>query len=234
MRLGSQMPLPTQRETLVHFFEQVQKPFSTIFRMRKPEGNEFSIEEERSGNSYRWVSVEPTRLTAGHVNPVDVAAALKLHQWILEVAPYDLGVRPIEIDYLDILFGFDLNFSGNHDEIIAESLFPGSPMACLLDLPGGRAIDFQPTATVAISDDLRLQARIDVVTRTNTFQVRNGEFNDEAISVYLIIRRFWGDRPKTSLAEMVPELAAHAEQLATSHVLPNIVRPIGSAIASRS
>jgi hypothetical protein len=37
-----------------------------------------------------------------------------------------------------------------------------------------------------------------------------------------------------SLKEMMHELSARAEQLAHSHVLPRIVRPIRSAIASRS
>jgi len=41
-----------------------------------------------------------------------------------------------------------------------------------------------------------MQARIDVVTRTNSYQVRTGDYSEDAISVYLIIRRYWGDRPR--------------------------------------
>ena len=54
------------------------------------------------------------------------------------MAPHHLGLSPIEIDYLDVLFGFDLSFGGNHDEIIAESLFPESPLTCLLDEEGAQ------------------------------------------------------------------------------------------------
>ena len=71
-----------------------------------------------------------------------------------------------------------------------------SPLTCLTEEKGAKAVDFQPTVTVALSDDCRLQARIDVVTRTNSYQVRTGDYSDDVISVYLILRRYWGDRPR--------------------------------------
>lgn len=238
MRLGSQLPLPTQRETVLHFFEQLQKANPTLTRFRRGggEGQELSIEEERSASnpSYRWVNLEASRISSGHVNPTDVESALKLHAHVLEIAPYALGLSNVEIDYVDLLFGFDNDFAGNHDEIVAESLFDGSPLASLLELDGTRAVDFQPSTTIALSDDLRLQARIDIVTRSNSYQVRTGDFNEEPISVYLIIRRYWGDRPKTSAADMLRTLSERAQELAHSHVIPRIVRPIRAAIEARS
>ena len=88
--------------------------------------------------------------------------------------------------------------------------------------------------TVALSDDCRLQARIDIVTRTNSYQVRTGDYSDEVISVYLIIRRYWGDRPKESMGTLFTEMAERADQLCTQHIVPRVLRPISSAIASRS
>jgi hypothetical protein len=99
---------------------------------------------------------------------------------------------------------------------------------------GIRAVDFQPTVTFALSDDCRLQARLDVVTRTNSYQVRTGDYSDEAISVYLIVRRYWGDGPKVELPEMFDNLVERAQGLCESHVLPRILRPLSAAIASRS
>src|SRR5439155_20742786 len=163
MRLGSQLNLPHHRETLLHFFERIQKQFPAMTRFRKSDNGEFNIEEDRNGDSYRWCSIETKRLSGGHVNPPSVAEALKLHTLLLEQAPYQLGISPIEIDYLDILFGFDLAFSGNHDEIIADSLLAESPLTCLAEESGAKAVDFQPTVTVALTDDCRLQARIDIV-----------------------------------------------------------------------
>jgi hypothetical protein len=234
MRLGSQMPLPHQRESVLHFFEQVQKAFPNMTRFRKADNGELNLEEDRGQQSYRWMSLEARRLSSGHVNPTSVAQAMEVHKFLLELAPYQLGISAVEIDYLDVLFGFDLEFSGNHDEIIAESLFADSPLTCLNEEEGARAVDFQPTVTVALSDDCRLQARIDVITRTNSYQVRTGDYSDDVISVYLFVRRFWGDRPRLPMERLVMELAERADALCTKYVVPRVIKPISAAIASRS
>jgi hypothetical protein len=234
MRLGSQMNLPHNRETVLHFFERIQKEFPGLSRFRKSENGEFNLEEDRGNDTYRWMSLETRRLSCGHVNPESVESALKLHRLMLEQAPYQLGISNVEIDYMDVLFGFDLSFSGNHDEIIAESLYPDSPLTCLTEEAGAKAVDFQPSVTVALSDDCRLQARIDVVTRTNSYQVRTGDYADDCISVYLILRRYWGDRPKLPLERLLDQMAERADQLCHNYIVPRVLKPISSAIASRS
>src|SRR5207247_1675843 len=160
--------------------------------------------------------------------------SLKLHTMLLEHVPHLLGISPVEIDYLDVLFGFDLAFSGNHDEIIADSLFADSPLWCLSEESDAKPVDFQPTVTVALSEDCRLQARIDIVTRTNSYQVRTGDYADDVISVYLILRRYWGDRPAEPMDKLLRQLARRADHLCQRYIVPRIIRPISSAIASRS
>ena len=234
MRLGSQLALPQSRETVLHFFEMVQKSYPSLTRFRRNDQGDFSLEEERSAESHRWVSIEGARLSSGCVNPIDVEAAIKLHEYVLELAPYELGVSPIEVDHLDLLYGFDLDYRGNHDELIAETIYQNSPLGAMFETEGVRAIDFQPSITVALNEDLRMQARVDIATRTSTQQIRSGEFAEDAISVYLIVRRYWGDRPKIKLSEMIRELNQKADQLAREIVIPRIVRPVAEAIASRS
>src|SRR5215210_8304326 len=220
MRLGSQLALPHSRETLLHFFERIQKAYPAMSRFRKSEAGEYNLEEDRSSQAYRWISMETKRISSGHVNPESIADSLKLHGLLLEMAPHHLGLSPIEIDYLDVLFGFDLAFGGNHDEIIAESLFTESPLTCLSEESGARPVDFQPTVTVALREDCRLQARIDVVTRTNSYQVRTGDYADDVISVYLIVRRYWGDRPKAPMDQLFNQMADRAEELCHKYILP--------------
>lgn len=234
MRLGSQMPLPTQRETVLHFCEMLQKAFPGLTRFRSSDVGDVSLEEDRAGNSYRWMSIEHRRLCSGHVNPPGLVEAMRLHQLILELAPHQLGLSPLEIDYLDVLFGFDLDFTGNHDEIIAESLLSDSPLLCLNEIPGTKPMDIQPSITVALSEDCRLQARLEVVTRTNSYQVRTGEYTEEAISVYLIVRRYWGDRPRKPMEKLVMDLAMKGQELCESYIVPRILKPIAAAISSRS
>ena len=234
MRLGSQLNLPHQRETVLQFFERVQKEFPCMTRFRKNDNGELNLEEDRSLQNYRWVSLESRRLSSGYVNPPTVEEALRLHQFLLKLAPYHLGISGVEIDYLDVQFGFDLSFSGNHDEIIAESLLADSPLVFLSEEPDAKAVDFQPTVTVALSEDCRLQARLDIVTRTNSYQVRTGDYSDDVISVYLILRRYWGDRPREPMEQLFAQMSQRAEQLCDRHLLPRVIRPISAAIASRS
>src|SRR3954453_1403012 len=234
MRLATQLSLPHNRETVLHFFERVQRQYPEMSRFRKYDNGDLSIEEKRDNDSYRWVTLESRRLCAGHVNPDSLEDSMKLHTLLLQQAPYDLGLSTVEIDYLDILFGFDLSFRGNHDEIIAESLLHDSPLGCLLGETDAKAVDIQPSITVALSEDCRLQGRIDVVTRTNSYQVRTGDYGNDVISVYLILRRYYGDRPKLALEKLIAEMAGRAEELCENFIIPRVLKPINSAIASRS
>jgi len=234
MRLATQLSLPHNRETVLHFFERVQRQFPEMSRFRKYDNGDLSIEENRDNDSYRWVTLESRRLCAGHVNPEGLDESLKLHSLLLQQAPYELGLSPVEVDYLDILFGFDLSFRGNHDEIISESLLGDSPLNCLMEEQGAKAVDIQPSITVALSEDCRLQGRIDVVTRTNSYQVRTGDYSNDVISVYLILRRYWGDRPKDPMEKLLADMAQRGEELCLNHLIPKVLKPISSVISSRS
>src|ERR1700683_2318443 len=90
LRLGSQLNLPHQRETLLHFFERIQKEFPGMTRFRKNDAGEYNLEEDRTSHSYRWASVEAKRLVSGHVNPSSIADSLKLHKLLLQLAPYHM------------------------------------------------------------------------------------------------------------------------------------------------
>jgi hypothetical protein len=234
MRLATQLSLPHNRETVLHFFERVQRQFPEMSRFRKYDNGDLSIEENRDNDSYRWVTLESRRLCAGHVNPEGLDESLKLHSLLLQQAPNELGLSPVEVDYLDILFGFDLSFRGNHDEIISESLLGDSPLNCLMEEQGAKAVDIQPSITVALSEDCRLQGRIDVVTRTNSYQVRTGDYSNDVISVYLILRRYWGDRPKDPMEKLLADMAQRGEELCLNHLIPKVLKPISNVISSRS
>jgi hypothetical protein len=234
MRVNTQLALPHNRETVLHFFERVQKEFPAMTQFRRYDNGDFNLEEDRKNGSYRWARLESKRLVSGYVNPATLDDALGLHKFLLDLAPYHLGISPLEIEHLEVLFGFDLNFRGNHDDVVVESLLPESPLACLLEEDGAKAVDVQPSLAVSLSDDCRLQARIEILTRTDNYQVRTGDYNDEEISVYLTVRRYWGDRPKEPMAKVFAEMFERADQLASGRLVPKILRPLSSNIASRS
>jgi hypothetical protein len=234
MRLNTQLNLPHNRETILHFFERVQKEFPSMTQFRRYDNGDFNLEEDRRSGSYRWVRLEAKRLVSGFVNPPELDSALRLHMFLLELAPYHLGISPLEIEHIEVLFGFDLSYRGNHDDIIIESLMPDSPLACLVDENGARPVDVQPSIAVSLSEDCRLQARVEVLTRTDNYQVRTGDYSEDEISVYLTVRRYWGDRPKDTLDGVFKDLFEKADHLSCERVIPRVVRPISSAIASRS
>lgn len=234
MRLNTQLNLPHNRETVLHFFERVQKEFPSMGQFRRYDNGDLNLEEDRRTGTYRWVRLESRRLVSGYVNPPDIEDALALHRFLLQLAPYHLGISPLEIEHMEVLFGFDLSYRGNHDDVVIESLLADSPLGCLLDEPGTRAVDVQPSIGISLSDDCRLQARVEILTRTDNYQVRTGDYAEDEISVYLTVRRYWGDRPKDPLEKVFETLFERADGLAGSRVVPRIVRPISSAIASRS
>jgi hypothetical protein len=234
MRLNTQLTLPHNRETVLHFFERVQKEFPSMTQFRRYDNGDFNLEEDRKSGSYRWVRLESKRLVSGFVNPPSLDDALKLHRFLLELAPYHLGISPLEMEHLEVLFGFDLSFRGNHDDVVVDGLFHDSPLACLLDEPDARPVDVQPSIAVSLSDDCRLQARIEVLTRTDNYQVRTGDYSDEEISVYLTVRRYWGDRPREAMQNIFADMFQRADQICSDRVVPRVLRPLSSAIASRS
>lgn len=234
MRLNTQLNLPHNRETVLHFFERVQKEFPRMVHFRRYDNGDFNLEEDRSTGSYRWARLEAKRLVAGYVNPPSLDDALTLHRFLLELAPYHLGISPLEIEHMEVLFGYDLSYRGNHDDVVVEGLLSESPLTCLLDEAGARPVDVQPTIAVSLSDDCRLQARVEILTRTDNYQVRTGDYSDDEISVYLTVRRYWGDRPKEPMEKIFTDMFERADGLAASRIVPKILRPLSAAISSRS
>ena len=73
MHLNTEMDLPQNRESVLHFFEQLQKRFPKMSNFYTRERGEFSLEEEKESGQYRWVATEPKRLCSGAVNPDSIA-----------------------------------------------------------------------------------------------------------------------------------------------------------------
>ena len=111
---------------------------------------------------------------------------------VLDLAPPLLTISLLDCEALDVMFGFDFTYDGNHDEVVAEALGVGSALEGLLELPRARVINFEPSLTLALDESCQLQCRLAIETRTNAFQVRTGEYADDQISVYFTVRQYWG------------------------------------------
>ena len=180
------------------------------------------------------MAIEPKRLCSGHVNPPTLEDAYAQHEMVLDLAPHLLTISVLDCEALDVMFGFDFDYEGPHDEIVAEALGVGPAFEGLAEVSRSKVLNFEPSITMALDDSCRLQARLSIETRTNAFQVRTGEFDEDQISVYFTVRQYWGNGPDRTFVESFRSQAAIGEEIVRNHVVPRIVHPLARAIASRS
>jgi len=218
---------------VLHFFEAVQKQFGAMTNFYQREGSgEYILEADREGGSYPWIELQEKQFVAGYFSPPGLAEARDFHAWVLDRSLYFLGVSGLDIDAFDVLFGFNLDYRGNRDAIVAEALLGGSPLAALGLDPAVRAVEFEPNVVVALDEGCYLQARVSIETRSSSYQVRTGEYDDEPISLYLTIRRYPGSGKVIQLVEAFTEQVTICEEMAQRIVVPQILQPIASAIAA--
>lgn len=235
LRLGTQMKLASDRNTIVSFFERMQRLYPNMVNFHNDAKHaEYSIEENRENNAYRWLSLEPQRLSSGYLNPESTQDAYKFNGSVLETVPYYLSVSPVDLDYVDVLWGFDFQCKGNHHELIAEALMGDSPFGRLMDAQGAKGINFETSAIVSLSEDARLHARVWVEPRTAANQVRSEEFAEEMLSLYVIIRQWAGGRRLPEFPELHNKLIETGEKFIDERVLNTFVNPIRDGIARRS
>ena len=233
LNLNTEMELPTNRDTVLHYFEQMKKAFPELTNFYTRESGDLVLEGDKDQESYRWLAIEPRRLCSGQVNPDSLDAAYRQHEMVLELAPHLLTISLLDCEALDVMYGFDFTFDGNHDEVVAEALGLGPGLEGLLDLPGGRVINFEPSVTFALDDSCRLQCRLAIETRTNAYQVRTGEFAEDQISVYFTVRQYWGRGPDQTYLDSFHRQRDLGESIVERKIIPRIVQPLAQAIASR-
>ena len=232
-KFSLKMDLPSDRETVLHFFDRVRKSEPSMERFLRYDG-ELALESSRREANYSWLALRRTSVRTGYVNPQSMEQAYKLHKMILEVAPYHLSVSPLDVDYLELLFGFDLECESNHDEVVYDALIANSPMAELLKVPDSRIMEVQPMFGIALSNSGDLQAHFEVKTRARSRRGQTRRSKDEPISIFVILRKYGPIKSLEALPEIFDTLAEHAERLAAENVIPNLVTPIARQITSSS
>ena len=233
LNLNTEMELPNSRDTVLHYFEQMKKAFPDLRNFYTRENGDLVLEGDKDEESYRWLALEPRRLCSGLVNPSSLEEAYRQHELVLEHAPHLLTISVLDCEALDVMYGFDFTYEGNHDEVVAEALGMVPGLEALLDRGPARVINYEPTITLALDDACRLQARLTIETRTNAYQVRTGEFGDDQISHYFTVRQYWGQGPDGTFLDAFRRQRDLGEELLQSAVIPKIVRPLARAIASR-
>ncbi|WZO96297.1 hypothetical protein EP7_003288 [Isosphaeraceae bacterium EP7] len=232
MNLSTEMELPDNRDTVLHFYERMSKAFPDLQNFYTRENDDLVLEGDKESGSYRWLTIEARRLCSGHVNPESLDEAYRQHEMVLDLAPHLLTLSVLDCEALDLMYGFDFNYEGNHDEIVVEALGLGSGFEGVLET-GGTVLNYEPSITLALDPGCRLQARLSIETRTSAYQVRTGEFGDDQISVYFTVRQYWNNVAGDSFVDSLRRQRAIGEKYVESAVIPRIVRPMARAIAAR-
>jgi hypothetical protein len=202
------------------------------------------------------MAVRKTSVRSGSVNHRRDGEAHALHRLVVETAPFYLDITPLDVDHVEVLFGFDLMAGGNHDGIIFSALLAGSPLASLCDRPGLSPIDCQPIFGISLGDEPapvgagEISAYVEVKTRTagggggrgpggrgksrshSAQESRSDDFLEHPISLYLILRKPGPISDIRELPGLYNTLVAHGEELLERRVVPKLLTPIREAIAA--
>ncbi len=234
MYINTELDLPTNRDTILAFFERIQKQFPSMGFFYRRGNNEYCLEEDRNLGQYRWITLEIDRIASGVANPSDFEMAYSQDKLVLELMPYMLSVNHLDIDSMDVTFAMDFDFAGSHDEVIAEALLGQSAFNCLLDLPDVRPIGFSPAMVVALSDDDRTQARISIESKTSIYEPeKKGENEDEAICLSLTIRQYPPAAGIFNPLESFENQCRLAREFMDEKIVPNFVQPLTEKIAQK-
>ena len=232
MNLNTEMDLPQSRETVLHFFERIKKSYPAMRNFYGRERGEFVLEEDKDGGDYRWASIEPRRVSSGYVNPASVEDALKQHSLVLDIVPYALSISPLDCESLNVMYGFDYNYRGNHNQLLIDALGVAPAFDKLTEIPGASILANEPSIQFALDEECRLQCRLSIETRTTAMHVRAKEFPEEQLSVYFTARRY-GSLDGETYVEAMHKLATSCQSIVDNYVVEHVLRPLQQAIAIR-
>jgi hypothetical protein len=233
MNLSTEMELPSNRETVLHYFERIQKTYPTMRNFYCREKGDFVLEEDKDRGQYRWATIETRRVCSGQVNPERIEMALEQHKLVLELCPYMLSVSPLDCEALDLLFGFDFTFRGNHNQLVVEALGMSPAFDKLVESRGAHTINYEPSITLALDEECRMQCRLSIETRTNAYQIRTGEFPEEQLSVYLTARQYGSLGPDRTFVDALHDLSHVCQEMVDNYVVDHVLSPLQRAIALR-
>lgn len=228
-KISAKLDLPGSRETVLELFERVRREFPTMSAFKRYR-DELALESPTSDLPHRWIAVRQNTVRAGVVNPQNAVAAYSLHKRLAETVPYFLSVSPLDVDSIELLFGFDLSATGNHDAIVAEALFGGSAIARFAEMGVHDLNDCQPLLGFTDPNDPSIDVLVEIKTR-GSGESHRGE-SHEPISLYLTVRRSCRGGPLENMPAHIEALAEAGESLVGDRVIPHLLTPLREAITN--
>ncbi|MCH2152643.1 MAG: hypothetical protein MK089_04810 [Phycisphaerales bacterium] len=228
-RVALTMDLPAARQTVLDLFDRIKREMPGMKRFKRYEG-ELALESPDQEGRYCWVGLRRTSVRSGWVNPESLEQSYHLHRLLLETAPYFLSISPLDVEAIELVFGFDLHARRNRNEVVFDALLAGSPLSAMVQSGREEMIDVQPFLGIALDESARLQASLEIKTRMGPAELQTKRWEDEPISVYLTVRREGPFETIEEFKETFAILAGHLERLAEERVIPGILVPLHGAI----
>jgi hypothetical protein len=142
-----------------------------------------------------------------------------------------LAVSQLDCEALDLLFGFDFTYRGNHNELVAEALGFSPALEGIPEIAGATMVHYEPSITFSLDDDCRTQVRISVETRTTPYHIRSREYPEEQLSVYVTARQYGSLGANLTFPEALTRLAGVCQEVVDHHVVEHILQPLARTIA---
>jgi hypothetical protein len=231
-KLALKLDLPSARETVLDMFDRIRKELPNMDRFRRYDG-ELALESAEAESEYNWIALNRTAIRSGWVNPDSLDQAYRLHRLILDVAPYYLSISPLDVEFMELVFGFDIEAETNRNEVVFDALLGESPLMSLVDGDRELVLDAQPFIGFSLNHACDLQAFVEIKTRTRSREIATGQYESGPISVYLTVRRYGPFQTIEDFSHSYGTLAGHAERLSEERVIPHIVMPIRDGLLSQ-
>ncbi|MCC6682282.1 MAG: hypothetical protein IT445_15375 [Phycisphaeraceae bacterium] len=230
-KLTVKMDLPGDRETVLHYFDRIRKAHPGMSQFRRYE-NEVALESAKRDDAYRWLAMRVHSLRSGWVNPDTLEQVLDYHRNLLEVSPHYLTIGALDVDYLELTFGFDLECGSNHDEVVYEALLADSPLRQVLDIPDSKLLDVQPVLGVNLTESGDRQAYFEVRTRRRNRRGSARAFKREPISLFTTVRQYGPVDHINDLTGIFDQISGQCRQLVDERLIPHLLKPIARHITS--
>jgi hypothetical protein len=202
-------------------------------RLRRRDEGILTLDDPEAEIGRKAVRIDLSSLRLSIASPDSYETVERFGEMVLDYAPAHLSLSELDYDRMDVCYAFDLEYEGNHDELVADTFFNDHPLMSALHGFGHRTIDCQPLLGMALTEDFMTQAFIEFKSRTSAAEMKTAEYEAAPLTVLLSLRRYWGSKVLPGLVETYRGLLSLGQKLATERVVPHVVQPLAAAIASR-
>jgi hypothetical protein len=130
-----------------------------------------------------------------------------------------------------VMYGFDFNFRGNHNQLLADALGVLPAFERMTHMPGATILAAEPSIQFALDEECRTQCRLSIESRTSAYHVRMKEFPEEQLSVYFTARRYGSLQSGETFVSAMGRLAEVCRDIIDSYIVENVLRPLQQTIA---